>query len=135
MCGLCTLRAWCSVARVDAVMCAVCCGVLCPDILYIVGEGGERADGFFYFGSIRYNLLPTHKEIFTHMDEYGYLPYTFIYDDLLNKQPRRIAQGEIIMEEFVIEDEWCECECTCGEEFCVCECFCLFSEDEEEDLE
>ena len=61
--------------------------------------------------------------------------YNYIYDDLLNKQSRRIAQGEIIMEEFVIDEEFCECECTCGEEFCVCECFCLFSEDEEEDLE
>ena len=61
--------------------------------------------------------------------------YNYIYDDLLKKQSRRIAQGEIKMEEYAIEDEWCECECTCGEEFCVCECFCLFSEDEEEDLE
>ena len=72
--------------------------------------------------------------------------YNYIYDDILKKdalpknQPRKIAQGDTNMcneqgDCGCMDEEWCECECTCGEEFCVCECFCLFNEDEEPPLE
>lgn len=69
-----------------------------------MGRGGKERTVFFVL--VPYVILSKpHTRIF----------YT---------QRAKVRKEKIKMEVYVIDDDFCECECTCDEEFCVCECFC-----------